>query len=225
MGPVMGWRMVVGLRRVQCVPGCPDEQKQDQQTEATYLESFILQSHLLGTPVVQACSILPLAIVTARKTDSVAARFHAWCENVLSAQNGTLSGAATSRLYSEGLNLWLDYTRIYWYMQIIMAMWCVWAIVVFFVHLPVVAHTILRIRTALLVATRKNQVEDGRIKAQTVDLSKRRVNELQRPEDVGRSTITVFPPSRRKHRCLANGRATTVRRSDEFASSRSSSGT
>ena len=104
------------------------------------------------TPVLQLASLLPPAVLAARKHNQAFDAFEAWRNRVEVAQNGRVSDATYATLRSDALGIWSDVTKAYWYFAIAMTCWDIWAIVCLCVHVPVGAHTLSRIKAQLVAA-------------------------------------------------------------------------
>ncbi|PWN51448.1 hypothetical protein IE53DRAFT_368063 [Violaceomyces palustris] len=109
-----------------------------------------------GTPVIQAVSILPTAILSTVAYNRTLPEWEAWKARaqMLSAGSGDLTYDAVR---SEAITLWRDVSRAYWYYGITMTLWSVWAALVFCLYVPIGAHTLNRIRGQLKIALRKER--------------------------------------------------------------------
>ncbi|SNX82345.1 uncharacterized protein MEPE_01051 [Melanopsichium pennsylvanicum] len=144
------------------------------------------------TPIVQFVSILIPSLMAAHKYNSSLDDFEAWRKLIETAQEGVISETTFSTLQANGLGLWLDVKKAYWYMAIAFTCWDFWAVVCLIIHVPVGAHTLSRIRAQLEVAKMKSQAVSPVIVMKDVDEAASKVNS----QGLGTTASRVFPPMR-----------------------------
>lgn len=114
-----------------------------------------------GTPLLQLCSILPLSLIAGRHNAAAASDFARWLEDVRVESQQDIAETIAMQLRIRAMDLWLEMTKVYWYVAVIMTCWCAWAIVALLAYVPIGAHVLVRIRRQLEHERSKKQTAAG----------------------------------------------------------------
>ena len=164
------------------------------------LSPFAFNTSCWFVPVVQMASILPPAILANRTHNRTLDDFNAWSKAIEVAQHGSISDTTAARLHNRALELWLDVTKAYWYLEIAFTCWCVWALVCLIIYGPVGAHTLLRIQAQLKLARKKERDQkalDLEAMEGTAKETENRQSDSQKArldDNINPTTTYVFPP-------------------------------
>ena len=193
-----GWLTTFGL--ASAFPDALTYKVKGSKQKRLFVSPIVFNIACWAAPVVQMLGSLPLAIPGGRRYMVAAAHYDAWSEDVRVALESSVSSSVLDKLRTRGVEIWLEYTRAYWWYGTLMTCWCAWAMLTLLIYGPVGGHVLVRIRRQVKYEETKKRNAAGHAAAVNLEAGFADAFEGEGKEEqqicTTISTSRVFPPLR-----------------------------